>query len=75
MRINPNLNYYFIILSTSFLTISSNLANNPRFKYLNFRLYNSIYNTYTFNIYEDLLNNYDTKYFRDIIDKIANGCS
>jgi hypothetical protein len=70
MRINSNLDYYIIILSNVFLTIPYNLSNNPRFKYLNFRLYNSIYNTYTFNIYEDLLNNFDTKCFTDIINSI-----
>ena len=68
--INPNLKYHLIIVSIDFLKIPDSLANNPRFNYLNFRLYNCIYNKYTFNVYYDMVNYYDFKCFKNIIEKI-----
>ena len=65
--LNPNLNYFLILFTNCFIKIPDILNNNPRFIYLNFRLYNSIYKTYTFNIYQDLVNHYDTTCFDKII--------
>lgn len=71
-RLNPTLNYYFILFTNGIINIPDNLMKNPRFIHLNFRLYNSIYKNYSFNIYDDLINNFDTKCFSDIIKNIEN---
>ena len=54
-RLNPKLNYYFILFSNDFLTISSDLLNNKHFSHINFKLCNDVYKPYTYNIYHDLV--------------------
>ena len=39
--LNPNLNYYLILFTNTFIKIPDFLNNNPHFIHLNFRLYNT----------------------------------